>query len=71
MKTIFINEKEFQRFSLEDLKRISSIYYGEWKIKKEKLLKTLVVVIIGKRYKDIQEDKDVVRLKKKFINGKR
>ncbi len=41
LKTIFTTKRIFQRLSLEDLKRMHSIYSIEWKIKEEELPKAL------------------------------
>jgi len=62
MKNMFTKKKMFQRLSLEDLKRMHSIYSNEWKIKKERLPKALFSRDYWKKYKReylVQEDEDV------------
>ena len=62
MKEMFTIRRMFQSLSLEDLKRMHSIYSNEWKIEKERLPKALFNYNYFTKYKReylVQEDEDV------------
>ncbi len=62
MKDIFTKKKMFQKLSLENLKRMHSLYSNEWKIKKERLSKALYSRNYYAQFKrecSVEEEKDV------------